>query len=472
MAAMRAVALLVVVTLAGCATPMAPAPDLRASPFYDHAPSDDGFYAFEHAGGSLVFRLTEGSEATLDLFGDGDSRVGTYELRAVSEAAELRLDGVIAGQYVVHVVQHGGRLEIDAGGRAPLLQPLFGHVERIILAQELPGPVPQVPFFLEPEDTQELHVALARTPVSLRLLADGGFSSLHLYLEGIDGDVVLEAEAYGDPLPLLGCSLCEVPSTFHGAAARDGQLIGTLETRDLQGTIVLEAVSFSRAEPPGQAAVGTQPRPPHFTYGRLPGQPVAFEVAAGAHRLAFWQDVKQGWMGWVVVFDGQDRKVATVPVTINDISTLQVTGPGTFVAVVVAGNNVTMGADAAPQDHALAPLRTHFKDIPAEPPGKEGAYGQANMTVARDRLFDIRPVDVEAPYQPVIACYGDGKVRVQQGGETIGAWGSGDGDSPWFGPFPPVGVLLADGPVTVWSDGSGGGSGCSHEGAQLLSYER
>ncbi|MCA1819953.1 MAG: hypothetical protein LC620_07905, partial [Halobacteriales archaeon] len=315
---------------------------------------------------------------------------------------------------------------------------------------------------------EPLHLNLTRAPTEMRLLSDGTFGSLSFRLDGGGGEVIRAEWGSSAFMPYFFDGVWEVPSTFHPERAHDAQLDGDIAAEDLQGSLFLEAVSYSRALPPGQERIGTGAAATAFTYGLLPAVPVSFEVAPQARHLVFWNDAPSSPPAWVAVYGPDDRKLASVPVPAGTRTSLAVDVPGTYVVALLAGN-ATMGADAAPGTFGLAPVKAKPADLPERPAGRGGEYGQDNASAPAGVVYAAEPVYVEDQSvlpMPSIACFPGESVRIVQGGETLAAWG------PAWEPGPlPAGVLIGAGDVTVWHDGFGD-SGCARLAARLWTYQR
>jgi hypothetical protein len=460
--------------LAGCLQtadpPRAEVP--RWSPFLvtDAELEAGRFYAFDHPGGTLEATLADGREASFALHAPDDRRLGTHHLSGGDPPPRLTLGPLPVGSHVLHVLSLNGTLGLHAS-RELRFAPLPTHVERHVLAQEPHGPAPPFPFIPRGTVEEPLAVGLRRPPTLMRLLSDGSYGHLEVVLRDEAGPV-LESE-WGGPFldqPFFR-SLEEVPSTFHGDRAVGRNLTGKLSAEDLQGVVLLESWSYSRALPHGQDRVHALDAPPRFSYGRLPQAPVAFHVAADAKTLVAWSEgpakPKQG-TAWVLVFDAEDRKVASLPVEPGTYTAMDVRGGGEYVAVLLGGN-ATLGADASPATLGLRPLDVRGKTFPKDPAGKDGEYAQEEGTAAAEGvLFDVRPAraDDRLFLPSPIDCPPGPSLRVLQHGETLGAWGP-----SWDPARTPVGVLLGDGEASLWHDGFGP-SACSRWAAETVAYVR
>lgn len=435
------------------------------------------FYAFDHDGGLLSLRPAAGASAQVELFDGQDRRVAEYGLGGGEAGPDVQME-LGAGNYVLRFAALNGTISMASAGTPVQLMPLESHVERVVLAQEPKGAVPNVPFVPLRPTHIELDVNLTRTPTGMRLWTDGSFNWLELALGGPAGEVFRATSgptaSFGD----FGTALREVEGLFHASRARNERLVGKLDVEDLQGALILESFSYSRAIPPGQDLQGQRPGRPPFEYGLLPSVPVAFEVAPSAQRLYFaaLADAREvGPFGggpdsiaaWVSVFGPDDRKLASVPVRAGTYTTLAVNQPGTYVAVLLQGN-ATLGADAAPKNLGLLPLGVEVQEGPQRPAGSSGNYGQDSEELAAVP-FDVRPTRIDDPFTspiPSLACSMQESLRILQDGEVVAAFGP-----MWDSRDVPAGALLGNGPVTLWHDGFGG-SGCMRNGVALHSYRR
>lgn len=463
-----------VLLLAGCLQAPDPprAEPARWSPFLvpDAELKAGRFYAFDHPGGTLEATLAGGREASFALHAPDDRRLGTHHLSGGDPPPRLTLGPLPAGSHVLHVLSLNGTIALEAS-RELRFAPLVTHVERHVLAQEPHDPLPSVPFVPRGAVEQPLAVNLRHPPTALRLLSDGSYGRLEVLLRDEAGPV-LESE-WGGPFleqPFYR-GLEEVPSVFHGERAVGRNLTGQLSAEDLQGVVLLESWSYSRALPHGQDRVHEVDAAPRFSYGRLPQAPVAFHVSPRATTLVAWTEEpakpKQE-ASWVLVFDAEDRKVASLPILPGTYTAVDVRGGGAYVAILL-GRNATLGADASPATLGFRPLDLRTGTLPEDPAGKDGEYGQDEETVAGEGiLFDVRPaIADDRIFLPTpVDCPPSPSVRVLQGDGSLGAWGP-----AWRASSTPVGALLGDGEAAVWHDGFGP-SACSRWAAETVAYLR
>ncbi|HEX2065339.1 MAG TPA: hypothetical protein VHI93_00865, partial [Candidatus Thermoplasmatota archaeon] len=385
------------------------------------------------------------------------------------------------GDYVVRMLEVNGTLRIDSGGGAPALRPLATHVERHVLLQEPPGTAPALPGGGLPgvparaPAERSLDLRLLRAPTSLRLLAAGDYASLEVELHSPLGPI-LSAKAVGfATLSGIGpAGLAEVESEFHGENVRDGHLAGHVRAQDLEGVVLLEAASFSRAEPPALDAAPTRASP-RFSYGHLPDVPARFQTGPRASQILLRGDpTPDGNRTWVGLFDGHGRRLGALPVEAGATLAVPVAASTTYVVALLRGN-ATLGADAAPSDFELHPLRVRAQTLPAEGAGRGGEYGQGAADADGGGVFAVEPVLVSTgpgtfPLgEPFLNGCLEGTVRVAQGNETLGHW-DGRALQRFARPDPGHAALrVRDGPLRVQDDGFGT-AGCPRLAVQLRSF--
>ena len=481
-------ALVLVPTLAGCVgrTPPETAPTPEPGPYFV-APSEaeaGRFYALAHGGGLLSFRPHAGASAQVELFDAQDRRVAEYGIGGGQAGPDIQVE-LPPGSYVLRMPTLNGTIAITSAGTELPLIPLEGHVERIVLAQDTKGVLPAVPFVPLEGAHLKLDLNLTRTPTGLRLLADGEFGWLELALSGPAGEVFRAESGPATSFAEFGDYLREVEGKFLASRARTERLQGTLDVEDLQGVLVLEAYSYSRAVPMGQDRQGQRSGRAPFEYGLLPSVPVAFDVASGASQLYLTALPDASLVGpkgfggkdkvaaWVAVFGPDDVKLASVPVYLGTYTTVQVSQPGTYVAALLQGN-ATLGADVAPGKLGLRPLRVDIHELPQQAAGTSGNYGQESEDPGSEGslqgvTFDVRPVTIDEPLTspiPSFACSMQESLRIIQEGEVVAAYGP-----QWPNASLPTGALLGNGPLTLWHDGFGG-SGCMRNGVAVHTYLR
>ncbi|HEX2065261.1 MAG TPA: hypothetical protein VHI93_00470 [Candidatus Thermoplasmatota archaeon] len=470
--------------LAGCVSPGNAVTDLEATPQTLTVPPSrleaGTFYAFRHAGGTLALGVLAGGRAQVELFNGADQRLGQLSLSDALAGGAVRFQGMEPGDYVVRMLEVNGTLRIDSGGGAPALRPLATHVERHVLLQAPRGTTPSLPngglpgLPASPPAERSLDLRLLRAPTSLRLLAAGEHTSLEVELRSPSGPVLSATSGGFSTLRSLGPALVEVESEFHRENVRDGHLAGHVRAQDIEGVVLLEAASFSRAEPPALDAAPTRASP-RFSYGHLPDVPARFQTGPRASQLLLHGNpTLDGNRTWVGLFDGHGRRLGTVPVEVGATLAVPVAASTTYVVALLRGN-ATLGADAAPSDFELHPLRVRAQTLPAEGAGRGGEYGQGAVDADGGGVFAVEPVLVSPGsgtlpfFDPFVNGCLEGTVRVAQGNETLGHW-DGRALQRFASPDPGDAALrVRDGPLRVLDDGFGA-AGCPRLAVQLQSF--
>lgn len=481
----------VLILTAGCAAE--PRADASPDPGLPPANLEPGrFYSFHHGGGPLVFALDGDGDVSLELYGGDDTRLGSVGFSSSPTSSGMyRLEGVDAGELVLHMQTLNGTLSVDAdGARVTRFLPLVEHVERVLLVQHEPRLQPFGALNIEGLPTAEpVHVApevaFQRAPSHLRVLGTGPWSSdLVVQVEGARGVVLRTLDNPSSPSTLSLApthDLIEVPSTMTPQNLRDGALTVHVDAGDLGGALVLEARSFARAPLPTPGARGPDPADVAFTYGDLPDGPVGFTVHRSARHLVLWQGdgsgPANGTDAAVALFDGHDAKLGVVLVPPRGSVEVPVAADGTYVAVLLSGQ-ATLGADRAPADFELRPLGVQEATVPSVPAGQGGDYGVATVELSGERVFALRNSTMAAPTGDFAGqAMGSGGcdtgrfIALAQGGETRFAFfepGQADVDPA---PFLQGSLALDGGPIVVTHDGFGD-DGCSRAAVAVLAYER
>jgi hypothetical protein len=471
------------------------------------------FYAFAHGGGDLVFAVAGNGSADIVLYGADDQRLGHIAVGAEQAHGRFVLDGAPAGELVLEAVAVNGTLDIRSDG-APVdaFRPLTVHVERYVLAQAPRTETGQfgIPFGPREGETIDttLAVDLLRAPSDLVVLENSMYSSLDIVVTGRSG-VVYEASEGGSAVGAPSM-VFQVVQTGEKKLenVRDGHLVARVQATDFEGTLLLEARSYSRAAvAKGGAYEADAGLVPRFTYGVLPDQPVAFEVRAGATVLYLWQEDSQDAdreettcsevgqdnvpsqdcepaYAHVALFGPADQRVATVAVPREGTLAIPVgeAGPGSWVAVLLDGQ-ATLGADRVPGDFELHPIDVVEAVSPASAAGENGteyAQGRRPLDVSgiAFRLQETQMQDSatgDLPIDGTLGLFGsceEAAVSVLLDGETIGAWGY---DLGRYSSGTPV---LAIDPSTLLGDGdlevafSDFGPNCPRLGVLVQGYER
>jgi hypothetical protein len=438
------------------------------------------FYAFHHAGGNLGLGILPGGRAQIELFDGADQRLGQISLSDALADGTLQLQSMPAGDYVIRTLAVNGTLRIDSGGAAPALRPLAAHVERHLLLQVARAIVPDVPLGLPgaaPPVERGLDLHLLRAPTSVRLLVDGDYRSLDVELRSALGPVVsAHAEGFSPLGGVTPRSLSEVESAFSPENVRDGHLTGRISAQDLHGSVVLEASSFSRAEPPALPAAPAAAAA-RFSYGALPDGPVRFQTGPRATELLLHGNAFPGGdRTWVTLFDDHGHRIGTLSLKTGATLAVPVAASTGYIAVRLLGN-ATLGANGAPGDFELHPMAVRQQTFPAEGAGSNGDYGQGEAGADGVGVYSIEPVTAP-PAQGTVPfdqgfqqCAADTQVRVTQGNETLGFWGNGfQADRAPAAQDREASLRLRDGPLRVLDDGFGI-AGCPHLAVLLKSFE-
>jgi hypothetical protein len=476
------------VLLAGCTAPPGPTPPTGVGdPGHAVLPSHlaaGTFYAFRHGGGALSLGVEPGRFAKVELFDGQDVRLGQVQLGGVvGDRTPLRFEDLAPGDYVLRPLAINGTLLVASDGGSPALRPLSTHLERRILVQRPTGTSPPVaiPSLLTPGPIETTHVdiRLQHPPTDLRLLVAGTYSGLAVRLGGPTGTVLESSSDGGSPVPsVFGPSgLDDVRAAFHPDNVRDAHLTGSVESQDLKGVVILEATSYSRAEPLAGPPSRANAERPAFVYGNLPDDPVRFQTGPRTTHLLLTagpdaaHDCTCAMMDnqtRITLFDGKGARIGSWSLPPNATLSLPAPASTDFILALVSGN-ATLGADAPPADFELHPLKVHTTVVPAAAAGSNGEYAQAETSVDGLTVFDIRPEEVDSPapepFQGLPTCPPRETLRILQGNETLGYWGAGLRPSAAA-----VGTLLHDGPVTVQHDGFGT-QGCSRNAARVYSFQ-
>ena len=446
------------------------------------------FYSFRHGGGMLTFTLAGTGDASFDLYDGDDVRLGTVGFTSDPPRSGLhRIEGVGAGDVVLRLSTLNGTLRVQSGGQAvDEFRPLATHVERAVIAsnpgQAQPaGPIsfPDVLPGGGPAD-ETTPLRLQRTPAELRVLATGPATNLSVEVRSDRGLVLALAGAVvqGSVLSLTPTGVLEpVPAEATLQNVRDGALTAHVTADELAGPVLLESVSYSRAQLPGPAEPGPDPAAVPFSYGVLPDGPQAFAVHAAAERLVLWQEgvAGDGPDAAVVLFGPHDERIGVVLVPPKGSVQVGTLGAGDYVAVPLAGR-AALGADRAPADFQLRPLDVEQAVAPAARAGANDAYALAEEPVDAPRAFAVQPAllagDPGTAF-PVDGCDAGRLLVLQQDGETILAAieptnaNAGTDEAP----FLDATLALGDGPYRLLHDGFGD-DGCDRPAVALVAYVR
>jgi hypothetical protein len=456
------------------------------------------YYGFRHGGGDLVFAVPANGSAEAVLYGADDARVGHVGLGAGRASGRFVIDGLDAGELVLDVLSINGTLDVRSGGdpvRAFRDLPL--HVERHVLASR-PARFPPLPTPFGGRLDASLNVTLLRAPAALRVVERAAsYQDLTVSVTGRDG-VVHSVDTTGNQPPFPAYDGV-VPGETYPENIRDGALAATVHASQFEGTLLLEAESFSRAAVDDGGAHASRDVP-RFTYGRLPDGPVSFEVRDGARQLYLWIEANgtsqtastspspsqsqracdahslasscRDLRPAVALFGPHDERVATVILPAGQTFAVPVHQAGKWVAVLLRGE-ATLGADAVPGDFELHPLDTAEAATPAQAAGgSDGSYGEQREALAVAGV--PYHVDVVQQYPGSNTPFGlpdfgvadcGSSLAVLSGGETIAAWGYTGVTAPSWDPDLYLGGALE----AVHADSGGA---CGRLAAVVTGYQR
>jgi hypothetical protein len=485
--------------LAGCnSPPSGDAPPATAAVTGDRL-ENGTFYAFAHGGGDLVFSVASNGSADLVLYSGDDERLGHIGVGAERARGRFVLDGVKAGDLVLQALSVNGTLDVRSGGSpVKAFRELPVHIERRVLAQR---PMSTLGSFGIPGNgasvDETIDLDLLRAPAEIVVLERANYGSLDIEVEGRSGVVYRASSSSSTFGGAPNLPFVTVDGEKHFENIRDGKLTAHVQASDFGGTVLLEARSFSRAVPVDGGAFASS-EVPRFTYGLLPDQPVSFEVHRDAKRLYLWQEDGAACSkadatavdaepcadeAQVALFGPDDKRVATIAVPANGSVAVGVSEPGSWVAVLLAGE-ATLGADRVPGDFELHPIDVREAVSPAQAAGSgAGNYGQDRGALQVAGVpFRLTPttimdgatgdLPIGSPFDQISTQCEAPAVSVLRDGETIAAWGYDLGRfSRPAEPSPLEGtLLLGDGELEVsYSDF---GPGCERLGVTVEGYAR
>ncbi len=506
---MRATAILVILAasaVAGCLGGGSPGAGATAPPglLGPEQIQAGGFFAFWHAGGDLTFAMDGAGDASLVLYDAQDFRVQDIEIRSsLNETGSAQVSGVEAGDLVLAVSILNGSLKVTSARTiVTAYWPLGLHVERHTLVNRSPALL-RDPFglplgvFDQPVPDTTIHLRLLRTPTNMELLASGSYREVDVSVQGAGGSIFAVIKRSSSPGTFQpGMRFNAIDSNyFWPENARGPDVTARVEAASLDGALVLQSWSFSRALPPAGAASIAERGPVDapasddslpasvrdgvaFTYGLIPGQPVSFQVHSDATNLYLWSEAADNATSWATIFGPDDLRLATVPVTAGARVQVPVPASGEHVIVLLEGN-LTLGADRAPADFQFHPLDVRTAQAPASPAGSGGTYGTENQTITPVGVpFRIRYVPAmggSMGFPGLAECGGETTLIVRQENETIFLWKDGYDVQGWWAAYDVAGAsarLMRDDPLHLVHDGFGGGTECSHAGVAVDGYVR
>ncbi len=479
------VAPLLAALLSGC---LDPEPVQKQSPLRPFDPlgipakdlEDGGFYAFDHGGGPLRFTLNatgeENATAHIDLYGVNDTRVAGFQLNSGNPLQQQQITGPLAaGQLVMHARSLTGPLTIE-DTRNPIdrFHPLASRFERHILAE---APVSTSIFGLGNPDDQPLEatidITLNRTPAKLILYATSSHRGMQVEAIGDLGPVLeYTGTQYVDrPEPFLNDNIRDwyrLETTTHHENLRGHQLQVRIDAQHFEGTLMLEAWSYSRA----RIAIDTLPirdaPEPAFEYGLLPHSPVWFEAGTRTQLIHLWNMDGDGDPAWVTLYDPHDHKMGTYPIPEGNGLAIPVTEAGAYVAILHDGA-ARLGLDAAGPDLQMHPLQLASRTLPEETANRNddsGTYRQSRTAVefsngvpyTASLVIQGPRFDLYRPQDPLFGCHQDTAVQLLQGGEVLAS--AGDDITPPGGTtnsliFRDAATRIQNTPVSILADGFG-----------------
>lgn len=447
---MRSWVLLLLLPLAGCLDGPSDALDVHVPISVDAV----GFYALDHGGGTVT--VTAAKDAVVGLYGADDIRIGQAHLRPGQGVAVF--PGVAAGPVVLHVASLNATVAVEAPG-AQGLRPLVAHMERVVLVDRAPreGLTDFLRLGSEPVRA-EIDVVLQRPPNALFVLSGGGHEGLQVIARSEVG-LVLEA----NPPPrvagsmLTGHRLDPLAADVFPANIGGGRLAVEVHADHLDGALLLEAWSYSRAAP--RAAPTSMEGELVFDHGSTDGRPVRVGLHAKATLLGLQNDDEGN--ATVAVLGPGDERIGVYRVAPN--STVRVpVGGGEHVVAPLTGD-VRVLVDRVPQDFEMHPLETTEQVYPRRAVGDSGRYGQRSTEVEVDGVvFDAQAAPSSGG--GLFPCHRGASTRLMADGETIGVWSGGHASEPFE-----VARRLA-GDLSVVMDGIG--ADCDGPAVRLVAYVR
>lgn len=475
-----AIAVFLVALLAGCTGDIPQgAPGVPPS-----ALQPGQYYAFLHGGGALTFTLAGQGEASFELYGADDQRIGGAGLSASGAQQGLhRITGIAPGDIVVRLLTLTGDLQIDSGSqRVDAFVPVLTSIQRILLLDLPPSNDPLAPLGIPgivatgDDFDGKVDVLLPRAPADLRVLASGPWDNLRVAIDGDTGRMLDASDPAGSGGSLVGEAqrLQSIAGTVTPQNLRAGNVTATIQADHLAGAVVLEIETFSRAAHPLPGPVGPDPEAVVFSYGSLPAGPVVFTVHPRAKTLALWQP-NGAQDAHVAIFGPHDEPLGVVTVPAGGSTQVATQGGGEYVAVRLDAN-VSLGADRSPAAFDLRPLEVREETLPSSVAGSNGRYAMAQETASR-LPYQILAGQVAAAAPELTeavqfrGCDGGRFLEVLQDNETLATIFDGMPANELGPAFALASQALRDGPVLVRHDGFGD-DGCPRPAVTLRSYER
>lgn len=465
--------------LAGCSDADPPGPQgLPAS-----ALEAGRYYAFQHNGGALAFTLDGQGETSFELYGSDDQRIGGAGLASSAAQQGLhRISGVAPGSIVLRVLTLTGTLQVESGGTAvSAFLPLLTSTQRIPLVALPPSNDPLATLGLGvlpvtgERFNQDVGLQLDRAPADLRVLASGPWSNLSVVIEGTVGRMVTASGSGSSPPSLLGDAreLRALPGAATPQNLRAGNASARIQADALEGAVVLEVETFSRASLPIPGKTGPTGA---FSYGALPLEPVAFTVHPRAKTLSLWQASGATSPAHVALFGPHDEPYGVLRVPPTGALAVAIRGAGEYVAVRLDGN-VSLGADRTPAAFDLRPLPVKEAILPQQVAGSNGRYALVSETPTPTTWFALDPAQAIPTAQGITGglqfagCDGGRLLQVRQGNETLVSVLDETLAADRVQAFSQGTLARHAGDLTIIHDGFGD-DGCTRQAVRLRSYER
>lgn len=508
-----AVLLLLAAPLAGCVSPQPPATPLQEHVLGALRPSElvaGRFYAFRHDGGDIEISI-DGKPAIFDLYAADDRRLGRFLVE--EDGSSVAFKGLGPGEPVLVAFQLNGTLQVMSGGRVVTsFSELMPHRERMALVNTegsfdlgfFPEPVPDIgsgPL----TQADDVNILLLRAPFEVDVIGRGRTSGLHVTLSSDIGPVFdARHEFSGGGLRLQPEPLSSMAGNFYGQNVRNGTLAAQLRADSFNGVLLLSATSFSRAQPPQPMGARIQAEALAYNWtSKLDAVPDKIQLHPEATLLGFSMadppatasllprrlaaqlsanlrvsdgETEPEFAGVVVVWDPDDRKVATLPVPVHGFVVMPVSRGGDYVVWSAVGA-IKAWSDRAPADFQMNPLSTQELVVGMTPasfglgPGLGASYDDATEPVSGPGpVYSVvsEPAPMSTTPTGLLGCQPRPLARLVQNNETLGAWGGEDNvDSDDLDAT----LRLAEGPLLFKHDGFGDDS-CGGTMLRLMSYVR
>lgn len=362
------------------------------------------YYQFFHAGGALSLRTT--SVASMELFSPADVRLGELSVGNNLTGNAYDTPALPPGDYVLRFASLGNGTTLHNQEEITRFYPLQEEWGRKILARA-PKSLDPTLGILPQGATFENETTLKIKPADgYRLLFDGGFSNLRIQIR--DGGYMVVMDGFSEqfvPPQVGGESLTSRTLDYDASMARNGELDIWLSAENLQGAIVLEWTTYSRATgvPSPIVPTGNFVAYP-FT---LDGEPQRFDVAG--ERLQF-QSIEEAW---VIVFNHRYERVAALELLAGDAQAIAVQ-PGEYIALATR-IDVGIFTDRLPADFSARGVSYHIETLPQRF-APDGEYHEFSTTLDA-KFFAVHRATQGAG---TFMCHDEGEYLWRQGGHMIG----------------------------------------------------